>query len=156
MQVVTNQTSIKISGSTVSPLLITQARFGFHAVLKKKSAKLTYWKNFMASKINEKKIPKVTKMATIELKRITLMIVFSTIGWTFSFWLINLDTTNPRITGSKMKTITMDQPYILSNAARFFAAINSLSEDIFKSEVWPFNNSASGIFTQRGFCGCWL
>ena len=72
--------SFKISGSTVSPLLITQARLGFHAVLKKKSAKLTYWKNLIASKIREKNIPKVTRIATIELNRIILIIIFSTMG----------------------------------------------------------------------------
>ena len=38
---------------------------------------------------------------------------------------------------------------MLSNEARFLAAINSLSEDIFNNEVWPFNKSASGIFTIK-------
>ena len=36
---------------------------------------------------------------------------------------------------------------MLSKEARFFAAINSLSEDMFSNEVWPFNKSASGILT---------
>src|SRR6056300_1549579 len=49
--------------------------------------------------------------------------------------------------GNKIKTTTTDHPYMLSKEARFFAAIFSLSDDIFKSDSWPFIRSTSGILT---------